>query len=125
MQRREFIALIGGAAAWPMTARAQQSPGRAWRVGYLNPSRITGTAIASFDAWKGKMRDLGYLEGQNLIVDLRYGNDDFSRLPQIAEELVATHPDAIVAIATPAVTAVQQASNTIPIVMANNGDPVG
>jgi len=77
------------------------------------------------DAWKRMLRELGYIEGQNLIIDLRFGDGDFSRLPQIAEDLVATHPDAIVAITTPAVAAVQKATSTIPIVMANNGDPVG
>ena len=125
MQRRKFIALIGAAAAWPIAVRAQQSPAKAWRVGYLSPGSSNGTSMATFAAWKRKLSELGYVEGQNLIIDRRFGDDDFSRLPQIAESLVATHLDAIVAIATPAVAALQRATSTIPIVMANNGDPVG
>jgi putative tryptophan/tyrosine transport system substrate-binding protein len=124
MRRREFIGLVGGAAAWPLAARAQKA-GKIWRVGYLNPGSISGSSATVFDAWKRKLRELGYIEGQNLIIDRRFGEDDFSRLPQIAEDLVATHPHAIVAIATPAVAAVQKATSTIPIVMANIGDPVG
>lgn len=125
MKRREFLALIGGATTWPVAVGAQKSPGKVWRVGYLTPSSRSDQGMTTFDAWKGKMRDLGYLEGQNLIIDLRFGDNDFSRLPRISEDLVAAHPDAIVAIATPAVSALQKATSTIPIVMANNGDPVG
>jgi putative ABC transport system substrate-binding protein len=126
MQRRDFIKLLGGAAAvWPLAARAQQLSDKVWRVGYLSPASSNRTSMTIFGAWKQKLRELGYVEGQNLIIESRFGDDDFSRLPRLAEHLVATHPDAIVAITTPAVAAVQKATRTIPIVMANNGDPVG
>ena len=121
MRRREFIGLVGGAAAWPVVVRAQQLSGKVWRVGYLSPASNN----TNFDAWKQKLRELGYVEGRNLIIESRFWGGDFSRLPQLAEDLVATHPDAIVAITTPGVAAVQKATSTIPIVMANNGDPVG
>jgi putative ABC transport system substrate-binding protein len=125
MKRREFVGLAGGAAVWPVVVRAQQLSGKVWRVGYLSPGSNSRTATPSFDAWKDKLRELGYVEGKNLNIDSRFGDGDFSRLPQLAEDLVATHPDAIVVIATPGVAALQKATNTIPIVMANIGDPVG
>jgi putative ABC transport system substrate-binding protein len=121
MKRREFFGLVGGAAAvWPMVARAQQS-GKVWRVGFLRPGFDTG----DFDSWQHKMSELGYVEGKNLIVDRRAAEGDYSRLPQLAEELVALRPDVILANATPAIAAAQLATITIPIVMAPATDPVG
>ena len=118
--------MVGGAvAAWPIIARAQQSPGKVWRVGYLFPGDNNGASATTFDAWKRRLQELGYLEGQNLTIDARFAENDYSRLPRLAEDMVATHPDAIVAIATTAVFAVQKATSTIPIVMAAIGDPVG
>ena len=64
MKRREFIGLIGGGAVWPIAVRAQQSPGKVWRVGYLSPGSSNRTAMMTFDAWKDKLRKLGYVEGQ-------------------------------------------------------------
>lgn len=124
MRRRAFIAALGGTlAVWPLAARGQPLPAKKWRVGYLNPG--SSNEVANLNRWKSRMRDLGYIEGQNLIIDSRYADNDFSRVPQLAQELVAARPDAIVAVSTPAVLAAQQATSTIPIVMANIGDPIG
>jgi len=126
MKRREFITLLGGAAVvgWPLAARAQQS--KVWRVGCLfagSGSDIPGDA--NFEAFRLKMRELGYVEGQNLVLDVRRAEGDFSRLSALAAELVALRPDAILAIATPAVSAAQRATSSIPIVMGPTADPVG
>jgi putative ABC transport system substrate-binding protein len=118
VRRRSFITLLGGAAAWPLLARAQQRGG-VWRVGLLAPA-----ASAFFENVTFKLRDLGYVEGRNLILDTRHAEGDFSRLPALAAELVALRPDAIVALATPAVLAAQQATSSIPIVMAPATDPI-
>src|SRR5262249_43085823 len=114
VKRREFITLLGGATAWPLAARAQQS--RIWRLGYLSGSSATDTAVGGFvDALRLTLRDLGYVEGQNLIFDIRTAERDFSRLPGLAAELVALRPNAIVATATPAASAAKRATSTIPI----------
>src|SRR5262249_28330211 len=124
VKRREFITLLGGATAWPLAARAQQS--RIWRLGYLSGSSATDTAVGGFvDALRLTLRDLGYVEGQNLIFDIRTAERDFSRLPGLAAELVALRPNAIVATATPAASAAKRATSTIPIVMSAVADPIG
>jgi putative ABC transport system substrate-binding protein len=100
MRRRAFISLLGGAAAWPIAARGQQA--RFWRLGYLSSSSSTNLiTTGSVDVLRLKLRDFGYVEGQNLILDVRTAEQDFSRLPGLAEELVALRPDAIVVAATP------------------------
>ena len=125
MKRREFIAALGGAAAWPLVARAQQ--GKVWRVGYLSPvfpPKSPGDA-AVFEAFRGKMSDLGYVEGKNLIIESRYAEGHFDRLPGFANELVSLPSNAIVAVSTPAVSAAQRATSTIPVVMSPATDPIG
>jgi putative ABC transport system substrate-binding protein len=124
MQRRQFIAILGGAAAWPALVRAQQA--KVWRVGYLHPSFFdTSGDLALFEAFKQKLSSLGYIEGKNLIIDKRAADTHLERLPALANELVALHPDAIVAITTPAIAAVKRATSTIPIVMTPSADPLG
>jgi putative ABC transport system substrate-binding protein len=124
MNRRQMIAALGGAAAWPIVARAQQP--RIWRLGYLSGSSSTNPiTMGSVDVLRLKLRDLGYVEGQNLILDVRTAEQDFSRLPGLAEELVALRPDAIVVAATPAASAAKRATTTIPIVMSPVADPIG
>jgi putative ABC transport system substrate-binding protein len=124
MRRREFMAAFGIAAAWPLASRAQQRSGKTWRVGYLNPGSSDFHA-SNFNAWKRRMGELGYLEGQNLIIDVRFAEFDLTRLPRLARDLVAVHPDALVAVASPAVSALKSETSTIPIVMADIGDPIG
>jgi putative ABC transport system substrate-binding protein len=126
MKRRELMGLVGGAAvAWPMAARAQQQP-RVWRVGYLAPSSPSDiNARTNLETLRLKLRELGYVEGRNLILYVRRAEGDFSRLPDLAAELVALRADVIVATATPAVSAAQRATSAIPIVMGPTADPIG
>jgi putative ABC transport system substrate-binding protein len=124
-KRREFIAALGGAAAWPMVAHAQQQTDKVWRVGYLSPVSATNLSIPYFDAFRLKLKDLGYVEGINLGLYVRRANDDYARLPALASELVSLAPDVIVSVATDATLALQRATSSIPIVMTTSTDPVG
>ena len=125
MRRRAFIALLGGAAACPLAARAQQ-PRKSARIGYLvATARDDRLARKNLDAFRQELRELGYIEGQNLVIEQRFAERDFDRLPQLAAELVRLRVDIIVASPTPAAVAAKKATDTIPIVMLNTGDPVG
>jgi putative tryptophan/tyrosine transport system substrate-binding protein len=124
MRRREFIAALGGAAAWPVVARGQQA--KVWRVGYLHAGFLDSAGDAAlFEAFRQQLVSLGYAEGKNLIIDKRAAEGKNDRLPALANELVALHPNAIVALATLAIAAAQRATSTIPIVMTPAADPVG
>src|SRR5258707_15016718 len=126
MRRREFIGLIGGVAAWPLAAQAQQPSGKVWRVAYLNPGTLDNPPDrALFDAFRAEMRELGYMEDKNLVIDNRNAEGNAERLPSLVSELIALRPNVIVAVATPAIAAAQHATSTIPIVMAPATDPVG
>src|SRR6476469_2305514 len=127
MRRREFINLIAGSAVtWPPTARAQQQTDKVWRVGYLSPSSATNdVAVALFDAYRLKLKDLGYVEGRNLGLFVRRANDDYAQLPGLASELVSLAPHVIVSTANIATLALQRATSSIPIVMAASTDPIG
>jgi putative ABC transport system substrate-binding protein len=124
MKRREFITLLGGAAAaWPMLARAQKSDGgRQVRIGVIAP---VPPPAAMLKAFRDGMREKGYIEGQNLTIEVRWPRGTFDQDPSAVTHLVNTNVDVIVAWATPAVIAVSRATSTIPIVMASIGDPVG
>jgi putative ABC transport system substrate-binding protein len=124
-RRREFIAGLGGAAAWPLVVRAQQQTDKVWRVGYLSPASASNATLVYFDAFRLKLKDLGYVEGKNLSLYVRRANDDYARLPGLASELVSLAPDVIVSVATIATLALQRATASIPIVMATSTDPVG
>jgi hypothetical protein len=123
---REFITALGGAAVWPLMAGAQQT--KVWRVGYLSsaftPLKSFGDAVI-LEAFHQQMNDLGYVEGKNLIIEARYAEGQFDRLPAFATELVPLRCDVIVAVATPAIAAAQRATSTIPIVMSPSTDPIG
>jgi putative tryptophan/tyrosine transport system substrate-binding protein len=80
---------------------------------------------ALLDVYRAELRKLGYIEGKNLIIDRREADGKLERLPLLVGELIALHPDVIVAVTTPAVAAVQSATSTIPIIMAGVGDPIG
>ena len=124
MKRRTFIAGLGGAAAWPMAAKAQQ--GKVWRVGYLSPASANDEiSVAFFEAFRLKLQDLGYVEGKNLRLDVRRADGDYTRLPALAAELVSLAPDVIAATSSPATAALQRATSSIPIVMAAINDPIG
>ena len=120
MKRREFITLMGGAAAWPLAARAQQP--KVWRIGGLAPVPPTPATLSAF---RDGMRGRGYVEGQNLSIDVRWPQGSFDQDPSVVAELVNSNVDAIVAWATPATIAARRATSTIPIVMVGPGDPVG
>jgi putative ABC transport system substrate-binding protein len=125
-RRREVIAAIASAAAgWPFDARAQQ-PGRFARIGYLMATaREHRLARKNLNAFREQLRELGYIEGQNLVIEQRFAERDFDRLPQLVAELIRLRVDIIVASPTPAAVAAKKATDTIPIVMINTGDPVG
>jgi putative ABC transport system substrate-binding protein len=122
MRRRDFIGLIGGAAAWPLTAGAQQSR-KVWRIGFLSGVSAT-TDMSRLDRLRRGLRDLGYLEGTNFIIEPRWADNNYNRLPLLAAELVRLNVDIIVTAGTPPALAAKQATVTIPIVMAITGDPV-
>lgn len=119
MRRRDFIAILGGAAVTgPLVARAQQQ--KSWRIGCLSSGRLD-----SLDSFRRRIAEMGYIEGKNLTVDSRAAEGQYDRLPGLAKEIVDLHPDVIVAEATPAIAAVQRATKSIPIVMAPSTDPIG
>jgi putative ABC transport system substrate-binding protein len=125
MIRREFITLLGGAAAaWPLAARAQQG-GRMRRIGVLVPSNENDPLRKSFvSAFTQALADLGWTDGRNVRIDLRWGGDDINRIRTLAQELVRLRPDIILTGGTPATIAFQRQTRTIPIVFANVADPV-
>jgi hypothetical protein len=115
MERRSFIALLGGAAAWPLAARAQQSD-RVRRIGALmNLAADDPEGQARLAALLQRLQELGWIDGRNVRIDTRWtaGNDD--RFRTYAAELVAFAPDVILAATAPGVTALQQATRTVPI----------
>jgi ABC-type uncharacterized transport system substrate-binding protein len=124
MRRREFIALVGGVAvAWARMANAQQA-GRIYRIGMLetiSPALNT----ANYDAFHQTLRQLGYIEGQNLVIEYRSADGRSERFPALAAELVGLRVDVIVTRGTPAALAAKQATVTIPVVMAAIGEPLG
>jgi putative ABC transport system substrate-binding protein len=122
MQRREFIGLIGGAAAWPHLARAQQGE-RMRRIGFLGPAPAS-SYLPRVDALRAGLRDLGYVEGKNIAFEFRWAETS-DRLPELATELVRMNVDVIFASSSTETEAVAQATKTIPIVFATHADPVG
>lgn len=122
MKRRDFIILLGGAAALPIAARGQQA-GKVARIGFL------GMLSAASDPYRMPavregLRDLGYIEGVNLLIEYRWADGHFERLPELAAELIRSNVDVIVTHATPGSLAAKQATSTIPIVIALLSDPV-
>jgi putative ABC transport system substrate-binding protein len=125
MRRREFIKLVGGGAvAWPVAARAQQV-GKVPRVGYLSPGSAAPGPLAYHDEFLRGLRDLGYIEGQNIVIEYRFADGKFDRLAELAAELVQLNVDIIVSVVTQASLAAKHATRTIPIIIVSVGDPVG
>jgi len=106
----------------PLAAEAQQA-GKVWRVGVLEPSELTSRAHL-VAALSRRLRELGYEEGRNVAIELRFANGKLESLPELAAELVRLKVDAIVASTTPSIRAAQKATKTIPIVMSTVGDPI-
>jgi putative tryptophan/tyrosine transport system substrate-binding protein len=124
MRRRNFIALLSGAAAWPLAARAQQAA-RAARVGYLVTGSVESPVYRpTIDAFRQGLSQLGYREGQNIVIEFREAHGQPERFAMLATELVRRDVDLIVAPNTPAARAARQATTTIPIVGFALGDAV-
>jgi putative ABC transport system substrate-binding protein len=124
MRRREFIAALGGAAAWPLGALAQQ-PERMPRIGVLIPFDENDPAgKLRYSAFAQALADLDWTDGRNARMEVRWTGSDTNRMRALAQELVGLQPDIIVAGSTPATAAVQRETRTIPIVFVNVGDPV-
>jgi putative ABC transport system substrate-binding protein len=120
LKRREFITLLGGAVTWPLAAHAQQP--KVWRIGVLAPVPPTPATLSAF---RDGMRGRGYVEGQNLSIDVRWPQGTFEHDPSPVAELINSNVDVIVAWGTPATIAARRTTSTIPIVMVAVGDPVG
>jgi putative tryptophan/tyrosine transport system substrate-binding protein len=125
-RRRKFISLLGGALAssigLPLAARAQQ-PKKIPRIGLL--LHLSPGESMELDAFRQGLRELGYIEGQNIVIDYRFASGQVERLPELAAELVRLKPDVIVTTTTPASVAAKQATTAIPIVFAAVADAVG
>jgi putative ABC transport system substrate-binding protein len=125
MKRREFLGVLGGAAAaWPLAARAQPQSGKMSRVGFL------GNSTAAFEAnlvepFCDGLRALGYEEGRTIRIEYRWAEGNYARFPALVAELLAANVDALVTAGTPAALAIKQATTSVPVVMIAVGDPVG
>jgi putative ABC transport system substrate-binding protein len=126
LKRREFITLLGGAAAaWPLATRAQQ-PKNIARIGYLVTGPLKSPeSLVTVDAFRQGLRELGYVEGANVLIEYRSADSKIERFRDLAAKLVQLNVDVIVAPNTPAARAAQHATSTIPIVVPVMGDPVG
>jgi putative ABC transport system substrate-binding protein len=123
MKRREFITLLGTAATWPLTARAQQGT-KYYKIGYL--ALLPGEDTTLMKPLLERLHELGYAEGKNMIFEYRSAEDHPERLPELAAELVQASPDVLIAgFGTLAAKAAKAATTTVPIVITSVGDPIG
>jgi putative ABC transport system substrate-binding protein len=126
MRRRQFIAALGGAAAWPLAARAQQQRNRMRRIGLLQGlSADDQEWQRRLAAFRQALAELGWAEDRNITLEFRYADGNPARLPALAAELVQSQVDLIVTNAAQPIDAVRGATSTIPIVMASVGDALG
>jgi putative tryptophan/tyrosine transport system substrate-binding protein len=125
MKRRNFIALLGGAAAWPLATRAQQAA-QTRRVGVLmNLAADDAEGLARVTAFAQALQQLGWTDGRNVRIDYRWAAGDPERFQRYAQELLTLGPDVTLASATPGIVALERASRTVPIVFVAVADPVG
>jgi len=124
VNRRTFLGtLTGGLLVTPLAAEAQQS-GKLWRIGLLDAGTPNPATEARWKAFRERLRDLGYLEGQNVVFEPRWGNGQVDRLPGLAAELVKLHVAIMVTVTPEAALAAKQVTSSIPIVTATSADPV-
>jgi ABC-type uncharacterized transport system substrate-binding protein len=123
MRRRDFVTLMGGAAAWPLAARAQQAA-KYYRIGYL--ALLPGEDTTLMKPLLERLHELGHAEGKNMLLEYRSAEDHPERLPELATELVQASPDVLIAgFGTLAAKAAKAATTTVPIVITSVGDAVG
>ena len=124
MKRREFITLLGGGAAtWPLAARAQQ-PARLPTIGYVG-ANTPSVESQRIDVFVRRLRELGWIEGRTIAIQYRWAEGRNERFAEIAAEFIRLNVDVIVTVGTPAVVTAKQATSVIPIVFTGAGDPVG
>jgi len=124
VKRRAFITLLGGAAAWPLAARAQQ-PAKLPTIGFLGPNTRSFDSQQRLPAFVERLRELGWIEGRTIAIEYRWAEGSIDRAAELAAEFVRLKVDVIVTSGTPQVLAAKQATSVIPIVFAAVGDPVG
>jgi putative ABC transport system substrate-binding protein len=122
MRRREFIAGLGGAAAWPLTALAQQRPMPL--IGFLNGAMASASDVDRVAAFHMGLEEIGFVEGRNVRIEYRWADGRFDRLPGLAVDLLKHNPTVMVVSPSSAALATKAATTTIPIVFVTGGDPV-
>jgi putative ABC transport system substrate-binding protein len=124
MRRREFITLLGGTAAWPLVARAQQPSAKVFRIGFLG-TQTADSLPKRPEAFRAGLRDLGYQEGRDFVIEYRWADGNYDRLPALLVDLIRLRVDVIVTHGTPAALAAKQATTMMPIVVAVVADALG
>jgi len=122
MRRRDFITLLGGTTVWPITVRSQPTS-KVPRLGFLGSASPSGSAKAVHSFRMG-LQDFGYVDGRTLVIEFRWAEGKYDRLPQLVKELIAADIDVLITHGTPGTRVAKQATRTIPIVMAISGDAV-
>jgi putative ABC transport system substrate-binding protein len=125
LKRREFITILGGAAAWPLAAQAQPSRGRVWHIGVLMNGAATDAAAQSYvAAFIQALPPLGWVEGQNIRIDIRWSAGEAALARTYAAQLIGLMPDVILVSSTTNLKVVQEATSTVPVVFVQVSDPV-